>query len=109
MTKADSYLKQGIKVIDLSADFRIKDTKLWKEWYGSEHKDPSNLTEAVYGLTELSKKASTSSFILQRPSRPLSLPHRHRKYKKSLLFLITISSASSDSGKRVDCFSWKFL
>ena len=42
MSKADSYLKQGIKVIDLSADFRIKDTQLWKEWYGTEHEDPSN-------------------------------------------------------------------
>ena len=67
MTKADSYLKQGIKVIDLSADFRIKDTKLWKEWYGTEHKDPSNLTEAVYGLTELNLELIKRSKLIAVP------------------------------------------
>ena len=67
MTSADSYLKQGIKVIDLSADFRIKDTKLWKEWYGTEHKDPSNLTEAVYGLTELNLELIKRSKLIAVP------------------------------------------
>ena len=67
MTRADSYLNQGIKVIDLSADFRIKDTKLWKEWYGTEHKDPSNLTEAVYGLTELNLELIKRSKLIAVP------------------------------------------
>ena len=53
MKKAGSFLDRGIKVVDLSADYRLKDTGIWKEWYGSEHLDKENLRTAIYGLTEL--------------------------------------------------------
>ena len=41
-----------VKIIDLSADFRIKDVKTYEKWYGIEHKSPQFIEEAVYGLCE---------------------------------------------------------
>jgi N-acetyl-gamma-glutamyl-phosphate reductase len=46
-------LARGIRVIDLSADYRLRDPNVYREWYGSEHHDPGNLPRAVYGLPEL--------------------------------------------------------
>jgi N-acetyl-gamma-glutamyl-phosphate reductase len=46
-------LKQGIKVVDISADFRLKQAGQYAEWYGVQHPDPAYLEDAVYGLTEL--------------------------------------------------------
>ena len=44
-----------VKIIDLSADFRIKDVSVYEEWYGLEHKSPQFLPEAVYGLCEINR------------------------------------------------------
>ncbi len=44
------------KVIDLSADFRIKDVKKYEKWYGIEHKAPQFIDEAVYGLCEITER-----------------------------------------------------
>lgn len=45
-------LPKRIKIIDMSADFRLRDPKLYAEWYGGEHSAPALIGEAVYGLTE---------------------------------------------------------
>lgn len=45
-------LPKGIKIIDMSADFRLRDPKLYAEWYANEHSAPALIKEAVYGLTE---------------------------------------------------------
>ncbi|MGD9828275.1 MAG: N-acetyl-gamma-glutamyl-phosphate reductase [Hyphomicrobiaceae bacterium] len=45
-------LPQRVKVVDMSADFRLRDTRTYAEWYGLEHGAPELLAEAVYGLTE---------------------------------------------------------
>lgn len=44
-----------VKVIDLSADYRIKDVAVYEKWYGIEHKSPQFLSEAVYGLCEINR------------------------------------------------------
>ena len=44
---------RGIRVIDLSADYRLKDAAVYREWYGEPHDDAENLAHAVYGLPEL--------------------------------------------------------
>ena len=44
------------KVIDLSADFRIKDVSVYEEWYKIEHKSPQFIEEAVYGLCEINRE-----------------------------------------------------
>ena len=43
-------------MIDLSADFRIKDVKKYEKWYGIEHKAPQFIEEAVYGLCEINRE-----------------------------------------------------
>ena len=53
MYQAAPFLEKGIKVIDLSADFRIKDDQIWEEWYGTKHGDLNNLEKSDNGLTEL--------------------------------------------------------
>src|SRR5262249_55203616 len=46
-------LARGIRVIDLSADYRLRDANVYAEWYGEAHQDTVNLVHAVYGLPEL--------------------------------------------------------
>lgn len=56
-----------VKVIDLSADFRIKDQKVYEEWYKIEHKSPQFLPEAVYGLCEINRDQIRGARILANP------------------------------------------
>ncbi len=49
MYHAPKLLDQGCKVIDLSADFRIKSTEVWEHWYKEKHACPELLQSAVYG------------------------------------------------------------
>jgi N-acetyl-gamma-glutamyl-phosphate reductase len=59
--------KKGLKVIDLSADYRLKDPALYPEWYNPEHPLPGLLGEAVYGLPELYKEQIKNAKILANP------------------------------------------
>jgi N-acetyl-gamma-glutamyl-phosphate reductase len=55
--KAAPELRQaGCKIIDLAADFRIRDTEVFKKWYGMDHTCPDILAEAVYGLAEINRE-----------------------------------------------------
>jgi len=57
-------LKKGVKVIDLSADYRLKDFKVYEKFYLAKHKDKANIAKAVYGLPELYRyKIKSASFI----------------------------------------------
>ena len=56
-----------IKVIDLSADFRIKDVKVYEDWYGIEHKSPQFIKEAVYGLCEFNREAIKGARLVANP------------------------------------------
>lgn len=58
---------QKIKVIDLSADFRIKDVNTYEQWYGIEHKSPQFIKEAVYGLCEINRDAVKSARLVANP------------------------------------------
>jgi len=51
-----AILKLGIKVIDLSADFRIRDVAVWEHWYGQSHQATDLLDQAVYGLPEFNRE-----------------------------------------------------
>ena len=67
MLMAQQLLALGIKVIDLSADFRLKDAKEWSHWYGMEHACPELLPEAVYGLPEVNRKAIRQANLVACP------------------------------------------
>lgn len=60
-------LRLGARVIDLSADFRIKDQLLWEKWYGQDHACPELLPEAVYGLPEINRETIRSARLLACP------------------------------------------
>ena len=53
MESIPPLLERGIRVIDLSADYRLRDAKVYREWYKETHHDAANLAHAVYGLPEL--------------------------------------------------------
>lgn len=55
------------KVIDLSADYRIKDVKIYEKWYGIEHKSPQFIDEAVYGLCEINRNDIKDARLIANP------------------------------------------
>ena len=62
-----SLLKQGIKVVDASADFRLKNAGEYSKWYGFTHPSPDLLREAVFGLPELHQNEIASASLVANP------------------------------------------
>lgn len=60
-------LLKKTKIIDLSADFRIKDVATYEKWYGIEHKSPQFIAEAVYGLCEINREDIKKARLLANP------------------------------------------
>lgn len=56
-----------VKIIDLSADFRIKDVNVYEKWYGIEHKAPQYIEEAVYGLCEVNREKIKQARLIANP------------------------------------------
>lgn len=67
MAQASELLADGVKIIDLAADFRIKDTAEFRKWYGMEHACPDILAEAVYGLPEVNREAIRTARVIGLP------------------------------------------
>ena len=67
MKVAPTLLEAGLRVIDLSGDFRFKDPRVYKDWYGLEHSAPHLLEEAVFGLPELFAPAIAQARLLANP------------------------------------------
>ncbi|MDP3980519.1 MAG: N-acetyl-gamma-glutamyl-phosphate reductase [Chlamydiota bacterium] len=67
MSVANVFLSKGIRVIDLSGDYRLKSTALYKKWYGKDHQDEKNLDHAVYGLCELFEQSICTSRFISNP------------------------------------------
>lgn len=67
MQSAPQLLDRGVRVIDLAADFRLKDPAVWAQWYGMPHACPDVLAEAVYGLPELNRAAIRQARLIANP------------------------------------------
>ena len=67
MTMVPELINAGVKVIDLSADFRLKDVQVWSQWYGMEHACPDVVAEAVYGLPEMFREQIRDARVLANP------------------------------------------
>lgn len=67
MTHARKLLDAGVRLIDLAADFRLKDPAVWERWYGMPHACPELLAEAVYGLPEVNREKIRSARIIANP------------------------------------------
>lgn len=67
MQQAGALLKAGVRIIDLAADFRIRDVTVWEKWYGMPHACPELVAEAVYGLPEVNRERIRGARILANP------------------------------------------
>jgi N-acetyl-gamma-glutamyl-phosphate reductase len=67
MQSVPDLLNAGVKVIDLAADFRIKEVAVWQQWYGMEHACPQLLEEAVYGLPEVNRTEIAKARLVANP------------------------------------------
>ena len=67
MKMTPELLSQGKRVIDLAADFRIKDAAVWEHWYGEPHACPELLEEAVYGLPEIHRLKIKDASLIANP------------------------------------------
>ncbi len=67
MEQAGALLEAGVRVIDLAADFRIKDPSEWEHWYGMRHASPELIEEAVYGLPEVNREQIKSARLVANP------------------------------------------
>ncbi len=67
MKMAQELVDAGVRVIDLAADYRIKDISLWQQWYGMEHASPDLVAEAVYGLPEINRAQIKDARLVANP------------------------------------------
>lgn len=67
MQLVPGLLAAGVKVIDLAADFRLRDPAEWEQWYGMPHACPELLAEAVYGLPEVNREAIRAARLVANP------------------------------------------
>ena len=67
MEQARQLVDAGVRIIDIAADFRIKDVALWEKWYGRKHACPELLAEAVYGLPEVHRGRIREARVVANP------------------------------------------
>lgn len=105
---AQPLLKAGARVIDLSADFRLRDAKMYREFYGSEHAAPSLLADAIYGLPEIYRAQIRGAKLVACPGcYPTSillplLPLVRAKLIALDSICVTSLSGVTGAGRKVD-------
>ncbi|MBL0143613.1 MAG: N-acetyl-gamma-glutamyl-phosphate reductase [Betaproteobacteria bacterium] len=67
MGQARPLLEAGVKIVDLSADFRLKDIATWEQWYKMKHAAPDLVAEAVYGLPEINREKIRAARLVANP------------------------------------------
>ncbi|MFT2112388.1 N-acetyl-gamma-glutamyl-phosphate reductase [Marinomonas sp. 2405UD68-3] len=67
MDQVPTLIELGVKVVDLGADFRIKDTVEWAKWYGMDHRTPDYAEKAVYGLPEINREQIKNAQLVANP------------------------------------------
>ena len=67
MQQTRDLLARGVRVIDLAADFRIKDVAIWEKWYGMSHACADLIASAVYGLPELNREKIRNAQLVANP------------------------------------------
>ncbi len=98
-------LDAGIRVIDLSADYRLKDLEIYKKWYGADHRDQEGLSHAVYGLPEFNADQIKGCRLLANPgcfpqTAILALaPLLHEKLISSDEIIVDSKSGVSGAGR----------
>jgi len=103
-------IKKGIRVVDISADFRLKDASQYQRWYGFSHPSPQLLKEAAYGLPELHRAEIASAKLVANPgcyptSAILALAPAVKAKLIGAHIIIDSKSGISGSGRSLDLAS----
>lgn len=107
MTAAEQLLAAGKTVIDLSADFRLRDKKIYEKWYGVNHVAPQYLSKAVYGLCEVYREKIKKADLIANPGcyptgPSLALiPLIRKKLIDLKSIIINAASGVSGAGKKL--------
>ncbi len=105
MDAVSQLVAAGIKIVDLSADFRLLDRDLYREWYNKEHTCPAYLGRAVYGLPELYRKEiREASFVANPGCYPTSVllalaPLARKKLIRWETLVVDAKSGTSGAGR----------
>ena len=67
MRDAPALIQQGVRVIDLSADYRLEDIPTWEQWYGMPFTAPETLSQAIYGLCEMNREHIKTARLIANP------------------------------------------
>jgi N-acetyl-gamma-glutamylphosphate reductase len=67
MSQARALLDGGARIVDFSADFRLKDRSVWEKWYKVAHASPELFKEAVYGLPEMNRERIRKARLVAKP------------------------------------------
>ena len=98
-------LLEKTKIIDLSADFRIKDVAVYEKWYKIEHKSPQFIEEAVYGLCEVNRDKVKNARLVANPGcyTTCSILTAYPLVKEGLIYpntlIIDAKSGTSGAGR----------
>jgi len=105
MQQVPELLAKGVRVIDLAADFRIKDIPTWEKWYGMEHACPEAVASAVYGLCEVNREQVKNAQLIANPGcYPTSvqlplIPLLEKGYIKADSIIADCKSGVSGAGR----------
>ena len=106
MNFAEMLVSKGKRVIDLAADFRIKNIQLWEQWYGMKHACPKLVDSAVYGISELKKNEIKNAKIIANPGcYPTAIqlalyPLLNKKIINEQTIIVDAKSGISGAGKK---------
>ncbi len=73
MGEARALVEAGVRVVDLSADFRVKNVTEWEKWYKVKHAAPELLAQAVYGLPEVNRAKIKGAHLVANPGWSTSI------------------------------------
>mgnify|MGYP006426516399 CR=1 FL=1 len=99
-------LDAGVRVVDLSADFRIRDAELWAQWYGQTHACPERISQAVYGLPETNREAIKTAQLVACPgcyptaSQLGLLPLLEQGLVDSTSLIVSAASGATGAGRQ---------
>jgi N-acetyl-gamma-glutamyl-phosphate reductase len=108
MGMAEQLLGRGVRIIDLAADFRLKEAAVWREWYGMDHACPQLLKEAVYGLPEVNRSLIAKARLVANPGcYPTAvqlgfLPLLEAGYVDHTLLIADCKSGVSGAGRKAN-------
>lgn len=109
MKEAPGLLAKGVRIIDLSADFRIQDIPSWEQWYGMNHACPETVKQAVYGLCEMNRQAISQAQLVANPgcyptcvSLPLLPLLKQGRLKQNMPLIADCKSGVSGAGRKAN-------